>query len=95
MVDDLGLDEFSLLGVSQGGAVAAAYTVKNPSRITKLVMYGAYPRGLAKRGGTSEEEIQAPLTLTRAGWGRDDPAYRQLFIQIHAWSLHGANELVQ
>lgn len=79
VVDDLGLDQFSLLGISQGGAIAAAYTAQNPSRVGRLVMYGAYPRGVAKRGDTSQEEFDALLTLTRAGWGRDNPAYRQLF----------------
>jgi pimeloyl-ACP methyl ester carboxylesterase/DNA-binding CsgD family transcriptional regulator len=79
VVDDLGLDRFSLLGISQGGAIAAAYTVRNPGRVDRLVMYGAYPRGMAMRGDTSEEEFEALQTLTRAGWGRDDPAYRQMF----------------
>ena len=79
VVDDLGLDQFSLLGVSQGGAIAVAYTVQNPSRVNRLVMYGAYPRGIAKRGDITGEEFEALMTLTRAGWGRDNPAYRQLF----------------
>ena len=79
VVDDLGLDQFSLLGVSQGGAIAAAYTAQNPNRVKRLVMYGAYPRGMAKRGDVTQEEFEALITLTRAGWGRDDPTYRQLF----------------
>jgi len=79
VVDDLGLDRFSMLGISQGGAFAAAYIVQNPGRVDRLVMYGAYPRGQAMRGGTTDEKFEAMLTLTRAGWGRDDPAYRQMF----------------
>ncbi|MDP6452899.1 MAG: alpha/beta fold hydrolase, partial [SAR202 cluster bacterium] len=79
VIDAVGLDKFSLLGISQGGAIAAAYTVQNPNRVNRIVMCGAYPRGMGKRGDTSKEEIEALVTLTRAGWGRDDPAYRQLF----------------
>ena len=78
VVDDLGLGPFPLLGISQGGAIAAAYTAGHPGRVSRLVMYGAYARGRSKRGD-STEELEAMLTLTRAGWGRDDPAYRQMF----------------
>jgi len=67
-----------LLGISQGGAIAAAYTARHPGRVSRLVMYGAYARGRAKRGD-SADELEAMVTLTRAGWGRDDPAYRQMF----------------
>ncbi len=52
--------------------------VRNPGRVTRMVLYGAYGRGQAKRGDRPEE-IEALRTLTRSGWGRDDPAYRQLF----------------
>ncbi|HAL46385.1 MAG: alpha/beta fold hydrolase [SAR202 cluster bacterium] len=79
VVDDIGLDRFSLFGISQGGAIATTYIVRNPGRVDRLVLYGAYPRGEAKRGGTTPEEFEAVQTLTRAGWGRDDPTYRQMF----------------
>ena len=78
VVDDVGLDRFALLGISQGGAVAVEYAVRHPERVSHLILYGAYPRGRAKRGGSLEEH-EAMLTLTRRGWGRDNPAYRQLF----------------
>ncbi|MCH7714247.1 MAG: helix-turn-helix transcriptional regulator, partial [Chloroflexi bacterium] len=42
-------------------------------------LYGAYARGALKRGQISVEEHEARLTLTRHGWGRDDPTYRQIF----------------
>ena len=78
VVDHVGLDRFALLGISQGGAIAAKYTAHNLGRVRRLVLYGAYGRGQTKRGDSSEE-IEALRTLTRTGWGRDDPAYRQLF----------------
>ena len=78
VVDHVGLDRFALLGISQGGAIAASYTAHNPGRVSRMVLYGAYGRGPAKRG-ERPEEIEALQTLTRTGWGRDDPAYRQLF----------------
>jgi class 3 adenylate cyclase len=81
VVDAVGLDRFALLGISQGGAVAIAYAVLHPERVERLIVYGGYARGWAKRRLSPEmrEEYQAVLTLMRQGWARDDPAYRQIF----------------
>ncbi|MGA7150634.1 MAG: alpha/beta hydrolase [Pseudolabrys sp.] len=39
-VDAARLDRFSLLGVSQGCPVSIAYAVRNPGRVSHLVLYG-------------------------------------------------------
>jgi pimeloyl-ACP methyl ester carboxylesterase/DNA-binding winged helix-turn-helix (wHTH) protein len=81
VVDALGLQRFPLLGVSQGGAVAVAYAAKHPEQVSKLVLCGAYARGRAARAVSDEEKSAAALDLdlARVGWGRDDPAFRQVF----------------
>lgn len=81
LVDALELPTFSLLGVSQGGAVAVAYAARHPERVTKLVLCGAYARGRAVRATGDDEKRAAALDLdlARVGWGRDDPAFRQVF----------------
>ena len=79
VVNDLDLEEFVLLGISQGGAVAIDFTARHPERVSKLILYGAYARGSMRRGGESREEFDARQVLVRHGWGRDDPAYRQIF----------------
>ncbi|HLW49220.1 MAG TPA: alpha/beta fold hydrolase [bacterium] len=79
VVDALNLDRFPLLGISQGGAVSAAYAVRHPEKVTHLIMYGAFARGHVKRGQVTPEEHEAQLSLIRLGWGRDNPAYRQIF----------------
>jgi pimeloyl-ACP methyl ester carboxylesterase/DNA-binding CsgD family transcriptional regulator len=78
VVDAAGLDRFDLLGISQGGAVAVEYTTRHPERVKRLVLSGAYSRGWRKRAQALEEN-RAVLTLLREGWGRDNPAYRQIF----------------
>lgn len=78
VVDDLGLREFALLGISQGGAVAIEYAARHPERVSHLVLHGAFARGRAKRG-VSQDELEAEVTLTRRGWARNNPAYRQIF----------------
>jgi pimeloyl-ACP methyl ester carboxylesterase/DNA-binding winged helix-turn-helix (wHTH) protein len=81
VVEALGLQRFPLLGVSQGGAVAVAYAAKHPERVSKLVLCGAYARGRAVRAVGEQEKRAAALDLdlARVGWGRDDPAFRQVF----------------
>jgi pimeloyl-ACP methyl ester carboxylesterase/DNA-binding CsgD family transcriptional regulator len=78
VVTTLELENFALLGISQGGPVAIEYLVRHPGLVNKLVMIGSYARGSLKRG-ESQEEFDALNTLTGRGWGRDDPAYRQMF----------------
>ena len=81
VVDALGLERFPLLGVSQGGAVAVAYAARHPEQVTKLILCSAYARGRAVRATNDEERRAAALDLdlARVGWGRDDPAFRQVF----------------
>lgn len=81
VVEALGLERFPLMGVSQGGAVAVAYAARHPDRVTKLVLCSSYARGRGTRAVTEEEKRAAALDLdlARVGWGRDDPAFRQVF----------------
>ncbi len=81
VVEATGLERFPLLGVSQGGAVAVAYAARHPERVSRLVLCGAYARGRAARAVDEQEKRAAALDLelARVGWGRDDPAFRQVF----------------
>jgi pimeloyl-ACP methyl ester carboxylesterase len=80
VVEALNLDRFALLGISQGGAVAAAYAARHPERVSHLVLCGAYARGWRHRGNAREIEARTALVnLTRLGWGQNNPAFRQLF----------------
>lgn len=81
VVEASGLDTFPLLGVSQGGAVALAYAVKHPERVTKLVLAGAYARGRLVRAETDEEQAEAALDLelARVGWAREEASFMRVF----------------
>lgn len=83
VVDALELERFALLGISQGGAAAVEYAVRNPDRVSHLVLMGSYVQGAANRAQTPEEaeEREALLTLMRRGWGRENPTYRQIFTE--------------
>lgn len=81
VVDAVGVERFPLLGISQGGAVAIAYAVRHPERVTRLVLSGAYCRGRLARADTVEqrEEAELDLAVGRAAWRRDDAMFRQVF----------------
>jgi pimeloyl-ACP methyl ester carboxylesterase/DNA-binding winged helix-turn-helix (wHTH) protein len=81
VVDAERLERFSLLGISQGCAVAIAYAARHPERVDKLVLYGGYAVGRSYRNLSPQEELERTLlqNLIRVGWGRDNPAFRQVF----------------
>ncbi len=73
-------EPFTLLGMSQGGPVCVAYAVKHPERVSRLVLYGAYARGVFCRGDPKQESFyRAIVELVRVGWGSHNPAFRQVF----------------
>jgi len=84
VVDSVGLNRFILLGISQGGATAIAYTVRHPEKVSHLILYGTFARGWAKIGLPQNriEALQSLAKLTEIGWGRDNPAYRQIFTSM-------------
>lgn len=81
VVEAQGLNQFTLFGMSQGGAIAIAYAARHPERVSRLVLFGAYARGALRRDITQpqREEAQTLVKLIRLGWGRDNPAFRQVF----------------
>ena len=79
VVTAAGFDRFALLAGSQSVAVAIAYAVRYPERVSRLVLYGGYALGWRKRPGVDIEAVQAMMTLMRHGWGSVDSTYRQMF----------------
>jgi pimeloyl-ACP methyl ester carboxylesterase/DNA-binding winged helix-turn-helix (wHTH) protein len=77
------LERFALLGISQGCAVSIAYAVQHPERVSHLILYGSYARGRRKRDSVQEaEQADALGTLIRQGWGKENPAFRQVFTSL-------------
>jgi pimeloyl-ACP methyl ester carboxylesterase len=83
VADAVGTERFSLLGISQGGAVCIEYAVRHPERVNALILLGAYALGWEKRASEKGlERYRAMMTLIRTGWGADNPAFRQLFTSL-------------
>jgi pimeloyl-ACP methyl ester carboxylesterase/DNA-binding CsgD family transcriptional regulator len=81
VVDELGVERFALLGMSQGAAISIAYAVRHPERVAAIVICGGYARGHAHRGRTLDQQRDAELLLEmiRVGWGTANPKFRRVF----------------
>lgn len=90
-IDDLeavteaaGLERFALFGGGQGSMTSIAYAVRHPERVTRLVVYSGYARGIMRRNPTPEQAKHARLIadLIELAWGQDNPAFRQVFTSL-------------
>src|SRR5688572_25045843 len=71
---------FALLGISQGAAAAISYAAKYPERVSHLILYGGYARGVSRRRNSEKERLyRAMIDLVRLRWGDDNPVFRQVF----------------
>jgi pimeloyl-ACP methyl ester carboxylesterase len=61
--------------------VSIAFAARHPELVKRLILYGGFAVGWAKRarGAADKEQATAMLTLMRVGWGQQNPAFRQMF----------------
>lgn len=101
VVDAAGYDQFTLVGLSQGVSFAIAYAVRHPERVSHLILYGGYARGLFHRDGDPEklkQSLELMCGLIREGWGSEEESHRQFFTSQFmpdstAEQQHSMNEL--
>ena len=76
--------QFALFGMSQGGALAINFALRHPERVSHLVLCGAYGRGASVRAENDAQRLvgETLLNLIKIGWGRDQPAFRQVFTNL-------------
>lgn len=84
VVDTAGLGKFDLMGHSQGGAVAIAYAVRHPERVSNLVLCGAYSRGSLSRGRPEIIQARRALeTLVQVNFGKSNPSFFQFVTSLY------------
>jgi pimeloyl-ACP methyl ester carboxylesterase len=84
VVDNLKLERFALLGLSQGAASAITYAVAHPERVSHLILYGAYARGRYRRGNPDDVAMaETVLAMMRQGWGNEDSAFMRAFSSLY------------
>jgi pimeloyl-ACP methyl ester carboxylesterase len=74
--------------------------VRHPEKVSHLILYGSYMRGRLKRSQTMEqlEEAQMLLKVMELGWGKANPAFRQVYTGLFipegtAEQMHWFNDL--
>ena len=77
-------EQFVLLGLSQGGALAIDYALAHPERVAKLVLINAYAQGARTRARTDADLLEAEtlVNFVRIGWGRANPAFCRFFTNL-------------
>lgn len=84
VVDAAQVQKFALLGISQGAAVAIAYAIAHPERVSHLILYGGFVQGRLQRNPPQHDEANMLEELVSLGWGRPDPAFRRIFASLFA-----------
>ena len=81
VVDAAGFDRFALLGACQGGPTAIEYAARHPERVDRLILYGTYARGRAKRTNLPQqaEKAKVLIEMTKLGWGDENHAFLQVW----------------
>ena len=81
IVDALGYERVSLLGMSDGSPVALLYAARHPDRVSRLVLYGTVCGERVVFEGEKLLEEQTYQGLVRIGWAGADPRFRRVFTQ--------------
>jgi pimeloyl-ACP methyl ester carboxylesterase len=84
VVDASGMARFPLFAHSQGAAIGIAYAARHPERVSHLILLGGWSRSVMKRDLTPAqiEEMRTLVKMASFGWGRENPAYRQVFTSL-------------
>jgi pimeloyl-ACP methyl ester carboxylesterase/DNA-binding CsgD family transcriptional regulator len=90
VVEDAGLDRFSLLAMAQGGPVAIEYVARHPEQVGRLLFYGSYAGVDAVRTSTQDRLLDETFDqLIRVGWEQPTPEFRRVFTYL---MIPGATE---
>ena len=92
MVDDLeavfdaaGIERAPIFCKSQGTAIAAAFAVRRPERVTGLIGVGGFRQGPLARSEPRHVELTAALdAIGRVGWDDEYPSIRDHFARVLA-----------
>jgi pimeloyl-ACP methyl ester carboxylesterase/DNA-binding CsgD family transcriptional regulator len=81
IIDALGYDSVSLLGMSDGSPIALLYAARHPERVARLVLYGTVCGERVVFEGERLLEEETYQGLVRIGWAGADPRFRRVFTQ--------------
>ena len=83
VADTLNPPRYALLAISQGVATAIIHAVRNPDRVSRMVLHAGFARGRNKRGSPKDAEMaKAWVSVMRQAWGDDESALLRVFSSV-------------
>ena len=77
-------EKFILYATSQGVPVAVDFAVRNPHRVSHLILHGGYAQGrLVRNDPGHREQGEAIITLIQHGWGVVGSPFLQSFVTMY------------
>ncbi|GAA1806948.1 alpha/beta fold hydrolase [Agromyces neolithicus] len=77
LIDEAVPGTLSLFGASSGGGVASLYAARHPERVERLVLYGAYARGIDLAPPAARETM---LSIVEQHWGLGSRVLADIFL---------------
>ena len=73
------IERFAVLGVSGGSAVALAYAIAHPERVSRLILNGTVCGEPVTWAPDEWAEEETYRSMIRVGWAKEDPVFRRVF----------------
>jgi pimeloyl-ACP methyl ester carboxylesterase/DNA-binding CsgD family transcriptional regulator len=79
------IERFVLFAMSGGARIAMPYVVRNPDRVSHLVLYGTSPWGPLARNAPRDqvEDRHLRLKAIELGWSPETPGYGPFWTSLH------------
>src|SRR6185295_8695011 len=74
-----GFERFALLGMSGGSAVAMAYAIAHPERVSRLILSGTVCGEPVVFSPDQLAEEETYRSMISVGWAKEDPEFRRVF----------------
>jgi len=83
VADNAGLERFPIWASSQGVPVSLAFAAAHPDRVSRMVLYGGFVQGRAKReNGKHLGLAETLIDLIAEGWGKPDGAFGKAYTTL-------------
>jgi pimeloyl-ACP methyl ester carboxylesterase len=79
VIESTDVESCVLLGVSAGVGPAMDYARRHPERVSHLILYGGYARGMRRRGSEGAQFADLNERMIASAWGGTNPAFRSVF----------------
>ena len=79
IVGAAGFERFAVLGMSGGSAVALAYAIAHPDRVSRLILNGTVCGEPVVFGPDELVEEETYRKMIEVGWAKEDPSFRRVF----------------